>query len=83
MAAILSRETGRSIAFEDMPPAVMLDGLGSSGVPRPCAEFMIYILRFFKSGYSERTTDAVAPILGRAPGTIEQYAKDYRAAWIG
>jgi uncharacterized protein YbjT (DUF2867 family) len=83
VAAILSRETGRTITFEDIPPAAMLDGLVTAGVPRPYAEFLILILGFFKAGYSERTTDAVAQILGRAPGTFEQYAKDYRAAWLG
>jgi len=46
-------------------------------------EFLVLILGFFKAGYSERTTDTVAQILGRAPGTFEQYARDYRAAWGG
>ena len=81
VAAILSRETGRAIAFQDIPPAAMLDGLLTAGLPRPYAEFLLLILGFFKAGYSERTTDAVAQILGRAPGSFEQYAKDYRAAW--
>ncbi len=59
----------------------MLDGLLSAGLPRPYAEFLILILGFFKAGYAERTTDAVQAITGRAPRTIEQYAKDYRGAW--
>lgn len=83
VAAILSRETGRSISYQETPPAAMLDGLLSAGLPRPYAEFMLLILGFFKAGYAERTTDAVARILGRAPGSFEQYAKDYRAAWLG
>ena len=80
VAAILSRETGRAIAFQDIPPAAMLDGLLTAGLPRPYAEILLLILGFFKAGYSEHTTDAVAQILGRAPGSFEQYAKDYRAA---
>jgi uncharacterized protein YbjT (DUF2867 family) len=81
-AAILSRETGRSITFQDIPPAAMLDGLLSAGLPRPYAEFMLLILGYFKAGYAQRTTDAVTQIVGRAPGSFEQYAKDYRAAWL-
>lgn len=81
VAAILSRETGRTITFQDIPPAAMLDGLLSAGLPRPYAEFLVLILGFFKAGYAERTTDAVQAITGRAPRTIEQYAKDYRGAW--
>lgn len=82
VAAILSRETGRTITFQDIPPAAMLDGLLSAGLPRPYAEFLIVILGFFKAGYAERTTDAVQTITGRAPRTLEQYAKDYRSAWL-
>jgi len=81
VAAILSREIGRSITFQDIPPAALLDGLLGAGLPRPYAEFLLLILGFFKAGYSERTTDAVAQILGRAPGSFERYAKDYREVW--
>lgn len=83
VAAMLSRETSRSIAYQDIPPAALLDGLLTAGVPRPYAEFLLLILGFFKAGYAERTTDAVSQILGRAPGSFEQYVKDYRAAWLG
>lgn len=82
VAAILSRETGRHITFQDIPPAAMLDGLLSAGLPRPYAEFMLLILGFFKAGYAERTTDAVAQITGRAPGSFERYAHDHRQAWL-
>jgi uncharacterized protein YbjT (DUF2867 family) len=82
-AAILSRETGRTITFQDITPEAMLDGLLTAQVPRPYAEFLVLILGFFKAGYAERTTDAVQKITGRAPGTFAQYAKDYRKAWLG
>jgi len=83
VAAILSRETGRAITFQDIPSAAMLDGLLTAQVPRPYAEFLVLILGFFKAGYAERTTDAVQRIVGRAPGRFEAYAKDYRASWVG
>ena len=81
VAAVLSSETGRSIGYEEIPPDALRSGLLQAGVPAPYAEFLLMILGYFKAGYSERTTDAVQTILGRAPGTLEQYAKDYRAAW--
>jgi uncharacterized protein YbjT (DUF2867 family) len=82
VAQVLSKETGKSISFEDIPPDAMRSGLLQAGVPAPYAEFLLLILGYFKAGYSERTTDAVQTILGRAPRTLEQYAKDYRAAWV-
>lgn len=82
VAAILSRESGRAIAFQDIPPAAMLDGLLTAGVPRPYADFLLLILGFFKAGYAERVTDELPKILGRAPTTFAQYARDHRAHWL-
>lgn len=81
VAAILSREAGRTILFEDIAPEAMLAGLLQAGLPRDYAEFMLVILGFFKAGYAERTTDAVQRITGHAPRAFAAYAKDYRAAW--
>ena len=83
VAQVLSAETGKSIGYQDIPPDALRSGLLAGGVPAPYAEFLLLILGYFKAGYSERTTDAVQTILGRAPGTLEQYAHDYRAAWVG
>jgi uncharacterized protein YbjT (DUF2867 family) len=82
VAGVLAAETGKRITFEDIPPDALRSGLLQGGVPAPYAEFLLLILSYFKAGYSERTTDAVQTILGRAPGTLEQYAKHYRAAWL-
>jgi uncharacterized protein YbjT (DUF2867 family) len=83
VAAILSRETGRSIRYEEVTPEAMREALLAAGLPPDYAAFLIVILGFFKAGYSERVTDAVATITGRAPITFAQYAKDYRQAWLG
>ena len=82
VAAVLSAETGRSIGYAEITPDAMRAGLLQAGVPAPYAEFLLLILGYFKAGYSERTTEAVQTILGRAPGTLAQYAKDYRASWL-
>jgi uncharacterized protein YbjT (DUF2867 family) len=81
VAAILARETGRDIRYTEVTPEAMRDSLLGAGVPPAYAEFLLLILGFFKAGYSERTTDAVARITGREPIAFEQYARDYRQAW--
>lgn len=83
VAAILSRETGRAITFEDITPEEMLQGLVAAGVPHDYAQFLLVILGYFKAGYAARQTDAVERVLGRKAGSFAQYAKDYRSAWIG
>ncbi len=80
-AAILSQAAGRPIAYQDITPEAMLEGLLGAGLPRPYAEFLNLILGYFKAGYAERTTDAVERITGRAPIAFERYAQDHRAHW--
>ncbi len=70
------------IRFEDITPEQMLQGLLAAGLPRPYAEFLNVILGYFKAGCSERITDAVARITGRAPRAFAEYARDHRAAWL-
>ena len=81
VAAILSRASGRTIGYTEVSPDAMRTGLLGAGLPADYAEFLLTILGYFKAGYSERTTDAVASITGRAPGMFERYAQDYRTAW--
>jgi len=81
VAALLTRETGRAVRYEDITPEAMRDNLLAAGVPANYADFLVLILGFFKAGYSERTTDAVQTILGRAPGSLARYARDHRQVW--
>ncbi|MBX9611207.1 MAG: NAD(P)H-binding protein [Burkholderiales bacterium] len=82
VAAILSKATGQTITYQDIPEGDMRSVLLQAGLPSAYAEFLLLILGFFKGGYSKRTTDAVQMLLGRPPITLEQYAADYRSAWI-
>lgn len=82
VAAVLSRAAGRTIRYEEITPDAMRAGLLAAGLPADYAEFMVTILGYFKLGYSERVTDAVQSITGRAPRTFEAYARDYRDAFV-
>jgi len=82
VAAILTQATGKAIGYTEITPDAMRQGLLGAGLPPAYAEFLLVILGYFKAGYAERTTEAVLQISGRAPRTIEQYAKDYRASWV-
>lgn len=82
VAAILSKATGQTITYQDIPEGDMRGALLGAGLPPAYTEFLLMILGFFKLGYAERTTDAVQTLLGRPPITVEQYAADYRSAWV-
>jgi uncharacterized protein YbjT (DUF2867 family) len=80
-AVLLSRAAGRTITYQDIPPAAMRDGLLAAGLPAAYAEFLLVILGFFKAGYSGRITDAVQTVTRRPPIRFAQYAQDHRAHW--
>lgn len=82
VAALLSEATGKRIGYTDIPPEAMREGLLAAGLPADYADFLLVILGYFKAGYSERTTNAVETITGRAPRTVASYARDYKAAWV-
>lgn len=82
-AAILARETGKKIVFEEITPEAMLKGLIGTGLPQAYSEFLIVILGYFKAGYAARIESSVETITGKKPITFAAYAKDHRAAWLG
>lgn len=82
VAALLSRETGRDIRYTEITTEQMLSGLLAAGLPPDYAVFLNQILGYFKLGYAERITDAVATITGQPPRRFVDYARDFRAAWI-
>jgi uncharacterized protein YbjT (DUF2867 family) len=81
VAALLTQATGKPIGYTDIPPEAMRQGLLAAGLPADYADFLLVILGYFKAGYSERTTDAVRTVTGRAPRSMAQYAADYKTAW--
>lgn len=81
VAAVLSRELGQTIRFEDLTVDEARPLLLGAGLPADYAEFLLVILSYIKAGYSERITDAVPSILGREPRRFAQYARDYREAY--
>ncbi len=82
VAAILSGVSGRSITYQEITPEALKQGFTGAGVPEDYADFLLLILGFFAQGYSAHTTATVKELLGREPISFEQYAEDYRQAWI-
>ncbi len=81
IAAILTRESGRTITYVDIPPDAMRGPLLQAGLSPEYVEHLLLILNFYKLGYAERTTDAVERITGRAPRRFADYARDHRNVW--
>jgi uncharacterized protein YbjT (DUF2867 family) len=82
VAALISREIGKPVAFTDVEPEELKGVLLGAGLPADYVDFLLVILGFLKAGYSAATTSAVKDILGREPGNFKTYVKDFRASWV-
>lgn len=79
-AVILSEHTGKTITYQSITDDDFRGVLGGAGMPDDYTEMLIGLFEGLRAGASERVTDAVETLSGKAPLTLDVYAKDYRDA---
>jgi uncharacterized protein YbjT (DUF2867 family) len=80
-AAHLSEATGRAINYVDVPEEAAKKAMLDLGMPGWMVDAMMELHGIVKAGYAAGTTDTVKELLGRAPRTFAQFARDNAAAW--
>lgn len=80
-ARILSEASGKKIVYRDIDPAEFKRGLQAAGMVEAYADILVMSMGFLKSGLSATVSDSVESILGRPPGYLEAYARDYKKTW--
>ncbi|MEV4179021.1 NAD(P)H-binding protein [Nonomuraea sp. NPDC049709] len=80
-AACLARVLGRQIATVDVPPDLARVRMQSVGMDTLAIETVIAGATWAREGGNARITEEVKRILGRPPGTFENWALDHRAAF--
>jgi hypothetical protein len=81
--AVLARASGRPIAFRDVPHETFVDGMRASGAPEEMVVLTAYLMETVLDGRNATVGDGVRRALGRAPRSIEAFARDAAAsdAW--
>jgi uncharacterized protein YbjT (DUF2867 family) len=82
VASAIAEVTGKQVKFVDIEPAQLKQGLLGAGLPADYAEFLVTIMGYLKAGYNAAVTGDVKLVLGREPIGFQQYAKDFREAWV-
>ena len=82
MAEKLSQAIGKPVRYVDMPPAEYKTMLVGFGMPGPFVDAFIDLQRFYSTGAGRTVTPDVEKLLGRKPGTFDQFARDNAAAWM-
>lgn len=81
MAAGLSRATGRTITFVDVPPAAMHEALQKAGFPEWQAEGLLEDYAHYHRGEAGELATGVRDATGQAPRDFTAFACDYAAAF--
>ena len=71
----ISAAIGKPVTYTDIPEVVMLDGLKAGGVPADYAHSMLCYFKAIRDGRNFAPTSAVAELVGRAPYTLDDWAR--------
>jgi uncharacterized protein YbjT (DUF2867 family) len=80
-SAILSKASGRAIAYKPATDPEFVATLVGAGVPKAYAEFLALIFHPVREGWTAAISNAVQTLTGRAPRSVEAYAKENAGAF--
>jgi uncharacterized protein YbjT (DUF2867 family) len=80
-AAILSTAIGKPVRYEAISNDVAINGMKQWGLPQAVIDVMASLNEIVAAGYAAGTTSDVQTLLGRAPISFAQFAKDYSHVW--
>lgn len=76
-AEILSKVTGRKIAYQPIDDATFIKGLTGAGVPQDYADFLASIFYPVREGWTAAVSPSVKELTGREPRSLQTYADDH------
>lgn len=80
-AVLLSKASGRTIAYTASSDADFIAMLTNAGVPQAYAEFLASIFHPVREGWTAAVSNAVQTLTGKAPRSVEAYAKEKAAVF--
>lgn len=81
-ASILSKVTGKSIAYHPLTEDAMFKGLRDSGLPESAVQYVGVLYGAVRAGYAAGVTKDVETVTGRKPMTFDAFARQSAAAWV-
>jgi uncharacterized protein YbjT (DUF2867 family) len=81
MAEKISSATGKAVRYVDMPEPEYKKTMMGSGLPEPFVDAFIDLQRFYRRGAAVAVTPDVEDLLGRKPGSFDQFARDHASVW--
>jgi uncharacterized protein YbjT (DUF2867 family) len=81
VTGILSKVTGKKIAYHPLTEETMFQGMRQNGLPESAIQYIGVLYRAVRDGYAAAVTKDVETVTGRKPMTFETFARQSAAAW--
>jgi uncharacterized protein YbjT (DUF2867 family) len=81
VVAILSKISGKSIAYQAIPEEAMLSGLRGTGMSESAVQYVGVLYRAVRAGYTGAVTRDVETVTGGKATTFETFARQSATAW--
>jgi uncharacterized protein YbjT (DUF2867 family) len=75
LAARISKVTGRTVTFVDIPESAQRDAMLGLGMPEWQVTALLELQQYYKQGGGARTDNLLQTLIERAPVTLDQYLK--------
>jgi len=77
----LGHAIGRPVTYVDVPPDAARQAMVAQGIPPWFVEDLLRLMEVFAAGYAATVSPDVKNVLGRAPGSFDQFARDFARAF--
>jgi uncharacterized protein YbjT (DUF2867 family) len=82
VAAIISKVSGKTIAYQAIPEDAMLNGMRGTGMPEGAVQYAGVLYSAVRAGYTAAITSDVETVLGRKPMSFDAFARQNTAIWV-
>jgi len=82
VAKAISEVTGKQITYQEISPSDLKAGLLGAGLSEAYADFLLVIFGALREGYASPVNRNVEELTGKKPIGVQQYAADFKAAWL-
>jgi uncharacterized protein YbjT (DUF2867 family) len=81
VASVLSKASGKKIAYQPIPEEAMFSGMRGVGMPETAVQYAGVLYSAVRAGYAAAITPDVETVTGRKPVSFEAFARQNAAAW--
>jgi len=81
VASIISKVSGKQVAYHALTVEAMFKGMRDSGMPEGAVQYVGVLYGAVRAGYTAAVTNDVETVTGRKPQTFEAFARQHAANW--